>query len=78
MSRPLPKPRVYPKLTAMAVFEPNGAHRMEVFVPRLGADVAFDRDEVAQLEEKIAAFKQQSAFEDGRPIERTHRHREAL
>lgn len=75
MTRPLPSIRA-PELTAMAVFEPNGAAFLEVCA---GAyDVAFSRDQVAALKEKIAAFERASLFEDGRPAERLHRHKEAL
>lgn len=77
MNRPLPE-RAAAEVTAMAVFEPSGRHYLEVCIAGTPIDVVYTRDQVEQLEEKIAAFKRVATFEDGRPVERVRRHKEPL
>jgi len=77
MNRPLPKlPEA--EIVAMAVFEPAGTHYLEVAIAGTPVDVLYTRDQVEQLEEKIAAFKRASIMEDVRAVERLRRHKEPL
>lgn len=77
MPRPIPKPRHLPLLAQGHVY-PDGAAYLEIAMQGAGQEVTFTRDQVGELEEKIAAFKRFVTFEDGRPVERTHPYREAL
>jgi hypothetical protein len=77
MNRPLPS-RPEAEIVAMAIFEPSGTQYLAVAITGTPVDVLYTRDQVDQLEEKIAAFKRAVTFEDARPIERPRRHREPL
>ena len=76
MNRSLPQIQT-PEIIALAEFRPSGEAVLLVGFPGQ-PDVPYTRDQVDQLEEKIAAFKRQCMFEDGRPDTRLRTHREAL
>lgn len=77
MPRLLPRPRHLP-IIALGHVHPDGSAYLEIAMQGAGNEVTFTRDQVSELEEKIAAFKRFVAFEEGRPCERTHPYREAL
>lgn len=77
MPRPIPILRPMPLLAQGHVY-PDGSAYLEIAVQGTGRDLTLTRDQVAELEEKIAAFRRFVIFEEARPIERTHHYRESL
>lgn len=77
MPRPLPL-RAPRGVLARGHVYPDGAAYLEVAIEGVGRDMLLDREQIAELKEKIAAFERLVTFEDGRPTDRTHPYREAL
>lgn len=76
---PRPSPAmISPPIEARALVYPDGSAYLEIAMRGTGNEVLYSRDQVSELKEKIAAFERVVTFEEGRPIERTHRYREAL
>lgn len=66
-----PPPRIaVAEIVARAVFNPSGAHQLEIAVPSGLVSMTFEAQHVPQLERAIARFREHITFEEGRETAR--------
>lgn len=66
MSRPAPRIEVR-DIVARGIFDPSGAHLLEVAVPSGVVSMQFNTAQVQQLKSAIAAFEAEGIVKDGGP-----------
>ncbi len=66
MSRPAPRIEVS-QIVARGIFDPSGAHLLEVAVPSGIVGMRFNLEQVEQLKQAISAFETEAISKDGGP-----------
>lgn len=63
------------EISAVATLEPSGNHQLEIEVEGCSYQLSFSQAQAKWMQKAISQFLQECAFDDGRPVDRLHRHK---